>query len=58
MVIKSRSIRLAGHAACTKQMRNPYNILVSKPEWKTPVGRPRCRWEVNIVMDLRGGGRR
>jgi hypothetical protein len=27
--------------------------LVGKPEWKRPHGRPRCRWEDNIRMDLR-----
>jgi hypothetical protein len=35
--------------------RNEYRIknLVGKPEWKTPLGRPRCRWSENIRMDLR-----
>jgi hypothetical protein len=28
-------------------------ILVGKPEGKSPVGRPRPRWEGNIKMDLR-----
>jgi hypothetical protein len=32
---------------------NAYRILVGKPEGKTPLGRPRCRWEDNIKMDLR-----
>jgi len=27
-------------------------VLVGKPEGKRPLGRPRCRWEVNIKMDL------
>jgi hypothetical protein len=26
---------------------------VGKPEEKRPLGRPRCRWEDNIKMDLR-----
>jgi len=26
--------------------------LVGKPEGKRPLGRPRCRWEDNIKMDL------
>jgi hypothetical protein len=34
-------------------MRNVYSILVRKPERKTPVGRPRRRWEYNIRTDLR-----
>jgi hypothetical protein len=29
-----------------------YRFLVGKPEGKTPLGRPRCRWEDNIKMDL------
>jgi hypothetical protein len=33
--------------------RNPYRILVGKPEGKRPLGRPRCRWVDNIKMDLR-----
>jgi hypothetical protein len=26
-----------GHVACTGEMRNAYNILVGKPERKTPL---------------------
>jgi hypothetical protein len=26
--------------------------LVGKPEGKRPTGRPRCRWEGNIKMEL------
>jgi hypothetical protein len=32
--------------------RNAYRILVGKPEEKTPLGRPRRRWEDNIKMVL------
>jgi hypothetical protein len=32
--------------------RNAYRILVGRPEEKTPLGRPRCRW-MDIKMDLR-----
>jgi hypothetical protein len=28
-------------------------VLVKKPKGKTPLGRPRHRWEVGIKMDLR-----
>jgi hypothetical protein len=35
------------------EKRNAYRILVGKPEGKRPLGRPRCRWEDNIRMDLR-----
>ena len=27
-----------------------------KPEGKRPLGRPRCRWEYNIIMDLQEVG--
>jgi hypothetical protein len=27
-------------------------LLVGKPEGKTPIGRPRCRWVDNNEMDL------
>jgi hypothetical protein len=27
-------------------------VLVGNPEGKRPLGRPRCRWEDNIKMDL------
>jgi hypothetical protein len=31
---------------------NACRILVGKPEGKRSLGRPRCRWEDNIKMDL------
>jgi hypothetical protein len=33
--------------------RNMYRILVRKPKVKGPLGRPRCRWEDGIKMDLK-----
>jgi hypothetical protein len=30
--------------------------LVGKPERKRPLGRPRCRWDYNIKMDLQEVG--
>ena len=40
------------------QGREVYRFLVRKPEGKSPLGRPRRRWEDNIKMDLQevGGG--
>jgi hypothetical protein len=32
--------------------RKVYKVLVGKPEGKTPLGRPRRRWEDGIRMDL------
>jgi hypothetical protein len=33
--------------------RYAYRILVGNPEGKTPLGRPRRRWEDNIEIELR-----
>jgi hypothetical protein len=33
-----------------------YRVLVGKPEGKRPLGRPRCRWEDNIKIDLQAVG--
>jgi len=30
--------------------RGEYRFLVRKPEGKSPLGRPRLRWEYNIKM--------
>jgi hypothetical protein len=51
--IKSGRVRWAGYVACIREMRNAYKILVGKLEEKRPFGRPRCRCEDNIRMDLR-----
>jgi hypothetical protein len=51
-VIKSRRIRWAGNVACMGQRRGVYRVLVGKPEGKRLLGRPRCKWEENIKMDL------
>ena len=36
--------------------RGVHKVLVGKPEGKGPLGRPRCRWEDNIKMDLQEVG--
>jgi len=51
-VIKSRSMRWAGHVARMGEGRGMYRVLVGKPEERRPLGRPRRRWEDNIRMDL------
>jgi hypothetical protein len=58
-VVKSSRMRWAGHVACMGEGRGVQRVLVGKPEGKRPLGRPRCRWEDNIKMDLQevGGGR-
>jgi hypothetical protein len=35
------------------KVRNAYNILVGKPERRSPLGTPRRGWEDNIKMDLK-----
>jgi hypothetical protein len=35
------------------EKRNPYRILVEKPEGKRSLGKPRRRWVDNIKIDLR-----
>jgi hypothetical protein len=33
--------------------RQMYKVLVGKPEGKSPLGRPKRRWEDGIIIDLR-----
>jgi hypothetical protein len=51
-VIKSRTMRGAGHVACMGEGRGVYRVLVGRPEGKRPLVGPRHRWEDNIKMDL------
>jgi hypothetical protein len=52
-VIKSMSMKWAGHVERMEEMRNAYSISTGKPEGKRPRGGSRHRWEDNIRMDLR-----
>ena len=38
------------------ERKGVYRVLVGKPEGKTPLGRPRPRWEGNIKMALQEVG--
>ena len=49
-------MRWAGYVARMEEVRGVYRVLVGKPEGKRPMGRPRCRWEDNINMDLQKVG--
>jgi hypothetical protein len=51
-MIKARRMRWAGHVARMGEVRGAHNILVGKTQGRRPLGRPRCRWEDNIKMDL------
>lgn len=51
-LMKSRRMRWPGHVARIGEKRNAYRKLVSKPELKRLLGRPRRRWKNNIKMDI------
>jgi len=38
------------------ERRGVYRVLVGEPEEKRPLGRTRCRWEGNIMVDLQKVG--
>ena len=46
---QSRRMRWAGHVARTGERRGVYRVLTGEPEGKRPLGRPRRRWEDNIM---------
>jgi hypothetical protein len=52
-VVTSRRLRWAGHVAYMEARRCAYKVLVTKPEGRRPLERPRLRWEDNIKTDLR-----
>jgi hypothetical protein len=51
--IKSRRMRLAGHVARMGEGRSLYIVFVGRPEGKSPLERPRRKWEDGIKMGLR-----
>jgi hypothetical protein len=55
-VIKSRRMRWAGNRARMGEGRGVYRVLVGKSEGKSPLGRPRRRWEDNRKADLQEVG--
>ena len=55
-VIKSRSMRRAGHVERMGERRDVFRVLVGKSEGKRRLGRPKRRWEDNIKMDLQEVG--
>jgi hypothetical protein len=42
-----------GHVARIEEGRDVYRVLVWRPEGRSPLGRPRRRWEDNIKISLR-----
>ena len=55
-VMKSRIMRWAGHVARMGERRGVYRVLIGKPEGKSPLVRPRCRWLDNMKMNLQEVG--
>jgi hypothetical protein len=54
-----KSIRMKrGGCRAVGARRGVYRVLVGKYEGKTPLGRPRRRWQDNIKMDLQELGYR
>jgi hypothetical protein len=51
-VIKSRRMRWAGHVASMTEREDAYKDLVGTHEERSSLGRPRCRLEDNIEVDL------
>jgi hypothetical protein len=51
-VIKTRRTTWAGHVARMGEGRGVYRVLIGRPGGKRPLGRPRCRWEDNIKLDI------
>ena len=51
-VIKSRRLRWAGLVARMEKGRTVFKILTGNSTGKRSSGRPQCRWEDNIRMDL------
>jgi len=52
-VLKSRRMKWRSHVARMGEKRNAYKIFVGNPKWKSPLARPRRRWEYNIRIHLR-----
>ena len=46
--IKSRRMRWTDHVARMEEGRSSFKMLTGKHTGKTPLGRPRLRWEDNI----------
>ena len=55
-VIKSRTMRWAGHVVRRGEERRVTGVLVGKPEGKRPLERPRRRCLNNIRMELQEVG--
>jgi hypothetical protein len=46
-------MRWMGHVARIGEINNSYNTLAVKPEGKRPPGKPTCKYQDNIKIDLK-----
>ena len=51
--ITCRRLRCAGHVARRKGATSAFKTLAGKGTGKRPLGRPRHRWEDNIIIYLK-----
>jgi hypothetical protein len=47
---------MGGACSAYREGRGVYRVLVGKPEGKKPLGKPRCRWEDSIKIDIQEVG--
>ena len=52
-MLKSRKLNWGGHITRLGEGRSAFKILTVTPVGKRPLGRPKLRWEDNIMMDLK-----
>ena len=50
--IKQRRLKCAGHVARMRERERAYRVLVEKLEGRSPLERPRRRWEDNVKIDF------
>jgi hypothetical protein len=55
-VIISGIMRRAGNVTLMGERRFACRVLAGKPEGKRPLGRPRCRWKVTLVIHFQEVG--
>ena len=54
--MKSRKMRQAGHVPRVGARRGVYRSFVERPEGRTTLGRPKCKWEDSIQIELQDVG--
>jgi len=52
-LIKARELSCVRYAGHKREQRNTYWSLVVKPEGKSPVRKPRCRWNITSKYILK-----